>query len=151
VADTICQALFRPESDYLIGEQVRDLRDYLAIPAAIAKGARRPAEIALPDKMPGGSHTDPYLSRLVEVIICAARCRSRFNQKRRIPATLYGTTIISGMNSQDSVILRESPWYLPNIGVGHELGQRHQIRSESLNRRRSNPLLYYTHDAAPNR
>ena len=59
--------LFRTDPDYLIGEQVRDLKNYQAILAAIADGARRPAEIALAANLPSGSHADPYLARLVEM------------------------------------------------------------------------------------
>ena len=39
--------LFRTDPDYLIGEQVRDLKVYQAVLSAIALGARKPADIAL--------------------------------------------------------------------------------------------------------
>ncbi len=59
--------LFRTDPDYLIGEQVRDLRNYQAVLSAISEGARRPAEIALTAGLPQGSAVDPYLARLVEM------------------------------------------------------------------------------------
>jgi AAA+ ATPase superfamily predicted ATPase len=59
--------LFRTDPDYLIGEQVRDLKNYQAVLAAIADGARRPAEIALTAGLPHRSGADPYLARLVEM------------------------------------------------------------------------------------
>jgi AAA+ ATPase superfamily predicted ATPase len=59
--------LFRTDPDYLIGEQVRDPRNYQAVLAAIAGGARRPAEIALAAGLPHRSAADPYLARLVEM------------------------------------------------------------------------------------
>ena len=39
--------LFRTDPDYLIGEQVRDLKNYQAVLTAIAEGARHPADISL--------------------------------------------------------------------------------------------------------
>jgi len=59
--------LFRTDPDYLIGEQVRDLKNYQAVLAAIADRARRPAEIALAAGLPHRSAADPYLARLVEM------------------------------------------------------------------------------------
>ncbi|MCP5010671.1 MAG: ATP-binding protein [Aestuariibacter sp.] len=59
--------LFRSDPDYLIGEQVRDLNNYQAVLAAIADGARKPAEIALHAKLSHRSGVDPYLSQLVEM------------------------------------------------------------------------------------
>ncbi len=59
--------LFRIDPDYLIGEQVRDLKNYQAVLAAIAGGARRPSEIALAAGLPHRSAADPYLTRLVEM------------------------------------------------------------------------------------
>ena len=59
--------LFRNDPDYLIGEQVRDLTNYQAVLAAIAGGARKPADIGLQAKLPHRSGADPYLSQLVEM------------------------------------------------------------------------------------
>ncbi len=59
--------LFRSDPDYLIGEQVRDLSNYQAVLAAIADGARKPAEIALHAKLSHRSGVDPYLAQLVEM------------------------------------------------------------------------------------
>ncbi|HRQ42121.1 MAG TPA: ATP-binding protein [Chloroflexota bacterium] len=59
--------LFRSDPDYLIGEQVRDLSNYQAVLAAIADGARKPADIALHAKLPHRSGVDPYLAQLVEM------------------------------------------------------------------------------------
>jgi hypothetical protein len=59
--------LFRTDPDYLIGEQVRDLKVYQAVLSAIAFGARKPAEIALRSDLPQRSGVDPYLAQLVEM------------------------------------------------------------------------------------
>ena len=59
--------LFRNDPDYLIGEQVRDLTNYQAVLAAIAGGARKPADIGLQAKLPHRSGADPYLTQLVEM------------------------------------------------------------------------------------
>jgi AAA+ ATPase superfamily predicted ATPase len=59
--------LFRTDPDYLIGEQVRDLNNYQAVLAAIADGARKPADIALHAKLAQRSGVDPYLAQLVEM------------------------------------------------------------------------------------
>jgi hypothetical protein len=59
--------LFRNDPDYLIGEQVRDLTNYQAVLAAIAAGARKPADIGLQAKLPHRSGADPYLAQLVEM------------------------------------------------------------------------------------
>jgi AAA+ ATPase superfamily predicted ATPase len=59
--------LFRTDPEYLIGEQVRDLKNYQAVLAAIAGGARQPAEIALQADMPHRSSADSYLAQLIEM------------------------------------------------------------------------------------
>jgi AAA+ ATPase superfamily predicted ATPase len=59
--------LFRTDPDYLIGEQVRDLKVYQAVLSAIALGARKPADIALHSNLPQRSGVDPYLAQLVEM------------------------------------------------------------------------------------
>jgi AAA+ ATPase superfamily predicted ATPase len=59
--------LFRSDPDYLVGEQVRDLGNYQSILAAIAGGARQPAEIAEKANLPHRSGADPYLVHLVEM------------------------------------------------------------------------------------
>ncbi len=59
--------LFRNDPDYLIGEQVRDLSNYQAVLAAIADGARKPADIALHAKLSHRSGVTPYLAQLVEM------------------------------------------------------------------------------------
>ena len=59
--------LFRNDPDYLIGEQVRDLTNYQSVLAAIAEGARKPADIGLQAKLPHRSGADPYLSQLVDM------------------------------------------------------------------------------------
>lgn len=59
--------LFRNDPDFLIGEQVRDLKNYQAVISAIADGARKPADIGLQAKLPHRSGADPYLSQLVEM------------------------------------------------------------------------------------
>jgi uncharacterized protein len=59
--------LFRTDPEFLIGEQVRDLRNYQAVLAAIADGARKPADIGLYAKLPHRSGVDPYLAQLVEM------------------------------------------------------------------------------------
>ena len=59
--------LFRTDPNYLIGEQVRDLKVYQAVLSAIALGARKPAEIALQADLPQRSRVDPYLAQLVEM------------------------------------------------------------------------------------
>jgi hypothetical protein len=73
LGDNIKQALFREtglfraDPDYLIGEQVRDPRNYQAVLSAIAEGARRPADIALAANLPSRVSADPYLVQLVEM------------------------------------------------------------------------------------
>jgi len=59
--------LFRTDPDYLIGEQVRDSRNYQAVLSAIAEGARQPADISLAAGLPNRSSADPYLAQLVEM------------------------------------------------------------------------------------
>jgi hypothetical protein len=59
--------LFRTDPEYLIGEQVRDLKNYQAILAAIAGGARQPSDIALQANMPHRSSADSYLAQLIEM------------------------------------------------------------------------------------
>jgi len=59
--------LFRSDPDFLIGEQVRDLKVYQAVLSAIAFGARKPSEIAEQSDLPQRSGVDPYLSQLVEM------------------------------------------------------------------------------------
>ena len=59
--------LFRTDPEYLIGEQVRDLKNYQAVLAAIAGGARQPSEIALQADMPHRSSADSYLAQLIEM------------------------------------------------------------------------------------
>lgn len=59
--------LFRTDPDYLIGEQVRDLKVYQAVLSAIALGARKPADIALQANLSQRSGVDPYLAQLVEM------------------------------------------------------------------------------------
>ena len=59
--------LFRTDPDYLIGEQVRDLKVYQAVLSAIAMGARKPADIALQADLSYRSGVDPYLAQLVEM------------------------------------------------------------------------------------
>lgn len=59
--------LFRTDPDYLIGEQVRDLKNYQAVLAAIAGGARQPSAIALQADMPHRSSADSYLAQLIEM------------------------------------------------------------------------------------
>lgn len=59
--------LFRTDPDYLIGEQVRDPRNYQAVLSAIAEGARQPADIVLAAGLPNRSSADPYLAQLVEM------------------------------------------------------------------------------------
>lgn len=70
--------LFRTDPDYLIGEQVRDLKVYQAVLSAIAMGARKPAEIALQSDLPQRSGVDPYLAQLVEMDYV----------RRELPATI---------------------------------------------------------------
>jgi uncharacterized protein len=60
-------SLFRTDPDYLIGEQVRDLKNYQAVLAAIAGGARRPSDIAAQATMPHRSSADIYLAQLTEM------------------------------------------------------------------------------------
>jgi len=71
--------LFRTDPDYLIGEQVRDLKVYQAVLSAIALGARKPAEIALQSDLPQRSGVDPYLAQLVEMDYV----------RRELPATIH--------------------------------------------------------------
>jgi uncharacterized protein len=59
--------LFRADPDYLIGEQVRDLKVYQAVLSAIAQGARQPTEIALQADLPQHSRADPYLAQLAKM------------------------------------------------------------------------------------
>jgi len=59
--------LFRTDPDYLIGEQVRDPKNYQAVLSAIAEGARRPADIALAAGLSSRVSADPYLVQLVEM------------------------------------------------------------------------------------
>lgn len=59
--------LFRTDPNYLVGEQVRDLKNYQAVLTAIAGGARQPAEIGLAAGLPHRSSADPYLARLIEM------------------------------------------------------------------------------------
>ncbi len=59
--------LFRTDPDYLVGEQVRDLKNYQAVLTAIAGGARQPTEIGLAAGLPHRSSADPYLARLIEM------------------------------------------------------------------------------------
>jgi AAA+ ATPase superfamily predicted ATPase len=73
--------LFRTDPDYLIGEQVRDLKVYQAVLSAIAMGARKPADIALQADLSQRSGVDPYLSQLVEMDYV----------RRELPATVPPT------------------------------------------------------------
>lgn len=59
--------LFRSDPDYLIGEQVRDLKNYQAVLSAIAGGAHQPSEITLHANMPHRSSADSYLAQLIEM------------------------------------------------------------------------------------
>jgi uncharacterized protein len=59
--------LFRTDPDYLLGEQVRDLKVYQAVLSAIAMGAHKPADIALQADVSHRSGVDPYLAQLVEM------------------------------------------------------------------------------------
>lgn len=59
--------LFRTDPEYLIGEQVRDIKNYQAVLSAIAQGAHQPAEIALHANFSHNSGADPYLAQLVEM------------------------------------------------------------------------------------
>jgi hypothetical protein len=59
--------LFRTDPDFLIGEQVRDLKNYQAVIAAIADGARQPSEIATQANLPHRTSADSYLAQLVEM------------------------------------------------------------------------------------
>lgn len=59
--------LFRIDPDYLIGEHVRDLKNYQSILSAIAEGARKPSDIALQAGLSSRSSADSYLSQLVEM------------------------------------------------------------------------------------
>ena len=73
LGDNIKQALFREtglfstDQDYLIGEQVRDPKNYQAVLSAIAEGARRPADIALAAGLSSRVSADPYMIQLVEM------------------------------------------------------------------------------------
>jgi len=58
---------FRADPEYLIGEQVRELKNYQAVLSAIANGARQPADIALQANLPHRSSADPYLAQLIEM------------------------------------------------------------------------------------
>ncbi len=60
-------SLLRTDPDYLIGEQVRDLKIYQVVLSAIALGAGKPAAIAFEAGLPQRSSADPYLARLVEM------------------------------------------------------------------------------------
>lgn len=59
--------LFRTDPDFLIGEQVRDLKNYQAVLSAIADGARQSSEIAAQANLPHRTSADSYLAQLVEM------------------------------------------------------------------------------------
>ncbi|MFN8493349.1 MAG: ATP-binding protein [Caldilineaceae bacterium] len=59
--------LFRTDPDFLIGEQVRDLKNYQAVLSAIADGARQSSEIAAQANLPHRTSADSYLAHLVEM------------------------------------------------------------------------------------
>jgi AAA+ ATPase superfamily predicted ATPase len=80
--------LFRTDPDYLIGEQVRDPKNYQAVLAAIAEGARRPADIALAAGLPHRSSADPYLAQLVEMDYVRRELPVTIPPKRRPTARL---------------------------------------------------------------
>ena len=75
--------LFRTDPEYLIGEQVRDLKNYQAILAAIADGARQPSEIALQAAMPHRSSADSYLAQLIEMDYVRRELPVTIEPKRR--------------------------------------------------------------------
>jgi len=86
--------LFRTDPEYLIGEQVRDLKNYQAVLAAIAGGARQPSDIALQADMPYRSSAGSYLAQLIKMdyvkrelpITIEAKKRSSSRQSRYILA-----------------------------------------------------------------
>jgi uncharacterized protein len=59
--------LFRIDPDYLIGEHVRDLKNYQAVLAAIAEGAHKPTDISLQAGFSNRASADVYLSQLIEM------------------------------------------------------------------------------------
>lgn len=59
--------LFRIDPDYLIGEHVRDLKNYQAVLAAIAEGAHKPTEISLEAGFSNRASADVYLQQLIEM------------------------------------------------------------------------------------
>ena len=59
--------LFRIDPDYLIGEHVRDLKNYQAVLAAIADGAHKPADISLQAGFSNRASADVYLQQLIEM------------------------------------------------------------------------------------
>lgn len=59
--------LFRIDPDYLIGEHVRDLKNYQAVLAAIADGAHKPADISLQAGFTNRASADVYLQQLMEM------------------------------------------------------------------------------------
>ncbi len=59
--------LFRIDPDYLIGEHVRDLKNYQAVLAAIAEGAHKPSEISLQAGFSQRAGADVYLNQLIEM------------------------------------------------------------------------------------
>ena len=59
--------LFRIDPDYLIGEHVRDLKNYQAVLAAIAEGAHKPSDISLQAGFSHRASADVYLNQLIEM------------------------------------------------------------------------------------
>ena len=59
--------LFRSDPNFLVGEQVRDPKNYQAVLTAIAEGARNPTDIALAAGLSHRSSAGSYLARLVEM------------------------------------------------------------------------------------
>lgn len=59
--------LFRIDPDYLIGEHVRDLKNYQAVLAAIAEGAHKPTDISLQAGFSNRASADVYLQQLIEM------------------------------------------------------------------------------------
>jgi AAA+ ATPase superfamily predicted ATPase len=86
--------LFRTDPEYLIGEQVRDLKNYQAILSAIASGAHQTSDIALQANMPHRSNADSYLSQLLEMDYVKRELPVTVEPKKR-PSSRLGRYVLA--------------------------------------------------------
>lgn len=103
--------LFRIDPDYLIGEHVRDLKNYQAVLAAIAEGAHKPADISLQAGFSNRASADVYLNQLIEMDYV----------QRELPVTVppqkRGSTRVSRYLLADNYLRFYFRFVRPNLGI----------------------------------